>query len=345
MVDDGAAIVDVGGESTRPGSAGVSLDVELARVLPVIEGSTACRSRSTPRRPRSPAGRWRRSDDGQRRDGAARRRRRWRASWRRAARTSASCTCRASRARCRTTRATTTSWRRWRRASTSGSRSPSRRASRADASASTRGSASARRSRTPSRSSAAGGSSSAGRPVLVGVSRKRFLGRARRSGGDARLARRVAAAARGARRRRLGAARARRARARRRAAGGAACGSRVREVEIRGRAGLFGRHGVLPAERELGQRFRFDLVLVVGERRRCDTASWTRCTTARSPSARWPIADGRPTHLLEALADAIADDAARRVPARARDGARAQARRPCRPCSTTFGRRHAPTRA
>src|SRR5439155_26926288 len=37
MFDEGAAIVDVGGESTRPGSAGVSLDEELRRVLPVLE--------------------------------------------------------------------------------------------------------------------------------------------------------------------------------------------------------------------------------------------------------------------------------------------------------------------
>jgi dihydropteroate synthase len=37
MVADGAAIVDVGGESTRPGSTGVSADEELARVLPVLE--------------------------------------------------------------------------------------------------------------------------------------------------------------------------------------------------------------------------------------------------------------------------------------------------------------------
>jgi dihydropteroate synthase len=37
MVEDGAAIVDVGGESTRPGAADVSLDEELARVLPVLE--------------------------------------------------------------------------------------------------------------------------------------------------------------------------------------------------------------------------------------------------------------------------------------------------------------------
>jgi dihydropteroate synthase len=37
MVADGAALVDVGGESTRPGSAGVSLDEELRRVQPVLE--------------------------------------------------------------------------------------------------------------------------------------------------------------------------------------------------------------------------------------------------------------------------------------------------------------------
>jgi dihydropteroate synthase len=38
MIDDGAAIVDIGGESTRPGSEGVSLDEELRRVVPVLEG-------------------------------------------------------------------------------------------------------------------------------------------------------------------------------------------------------------------------------------------------------------------------------------------------------------------
>lgn len=37
MIEDGAAIVDVGGESTRPGSERVSLDEELRRVLPVLE--------------------------------------------------------------------------------------------------------------------------------------------------------------------------------------------------------------------------------------------------------------------------------------------------------------------
>ena len=34
---EGAAIVDVGGESTRPGAAGVPVDEEIRRVLPVIE--------------------------------------------------------------------------------------------------------------------------------------------------------------------------------------------------------------------------------------------------------------------------------------------------------------------
>src|SRR5213080_1484311 len=38
MVAEGAAIVDVGGESTRPGSDGVALDEELRRVMPVLEG-------------------------------------------------------------------------------------------------------------------------------------------------------------------------------------------------------------------------------------------------------------------------------------------------------------------
>ena len=37
MVDEGADIIDIGGESTRPGAASVSAAVELKRVLPVIE--------------------------------------------------------------------------------------------------------------------------------------------------------------------------------------------------------------------------------------------------------------------------------------------------------------------
>jgi dihydropteroate synthase len=38
MLDEGAAIVDIGGESTRPGSEAVSVDEELRRVVPVLEG-------------------------------------------------------------------------------------------------------------------------------------------------------------------------------------------------------------------------------------------------------------------------------------------------------------------
>jgi len=37
MVADGAAIIDVGGESTRPGSDPVSVDQQIQRVVPVIE--------------------------------------------------------------------------------------------------------------------------------------------------------------------------------------------------------------------------------------------------------------------------------------------------------------------
>ncbi|MFP5299364.1 MAG: dihydropteroate synthase, partial [Actinomycetota bacterium] len=37
MVEQGATIIDVGGESTRPGAEPVPQDEELRRVLPVIE--------------------------------------------------------------------------------------------------------------------------------------------------------------------------------------------------------------------------------------------------------------------------------------------------------------------
>ena len=37
MLAEGAAIVDVGGESTRPGAEGVTLEEELRRVVPVLE--------------------------------------------------------------------------------------------------------------------------------------------------------------------------------------------------------------------------------------------------------------------------------------------------------------------
>lgn len=37
MVEEGAALIDVGGESTRPGAAPVPVQEEMARVLPVVE--------------------------------------------------------------------------------------------------------------------------------------------------------------------------------------------------------------------------------------------------------------------------------------------------------------------
>ncbi|MCP4725588.1 MAG: dihydropteroate synthase, partial [bacterium] len=38
MIEDGAEMIDIGGESTRPGSDFVSREEELERILPVIEG-------------------------------------------------------------------------------------------------------------------------------------------------------------------------------------------------------------------------------------------------------------------------------------------------------------------
>lgn len=37
LIDEGAEVLDIGGESTRPGSEGVTADDELARVAPVLE--------------------------------------------------------------------------------------------------------------------------------------------------------------------------------------------------------------------------------------------------------------------------------------------------------------------
>ncbi len=41
LVEQGAVILDIGGESTRPGAVPVSLEEELRRVIPVIEGLAA----------------------------------------------------------------------------------------------------------------------------------------------------------------------------------------------------------------------------------------------------------------------------------------------------------------
>ena len=40
MVEDGADIIDIGGESTRPGSESITIDEELRRTIPVIEALT-----------------------------------------------------------------------------------------------------------------------------------------------------------------------------------------------------------------------------------------------------------------------------------------------------------------
>ncbi len=44
LIADGAAIVDIGGESTRPGAEPVALEEELARVVPVIAGIAAAQT-------------------------------------------------------------------------------------------------------------------------------------------------------------------------------------------------------------------------------------------------------------------------------------------------------------
>ena len=41
IAGEGAAIIDVGGESTRPGAAAVDEEIEIARTIPVIEGIAA----------------------------------------------------------------------------------------------------------------------------------------------------------------------------------------------------------------------------------------------------------------------------------------------------------------
>ena len=38
MVEDGADIIDIGGESSRPGASPVSVNEELERVIPVVQG-------------------------------------------------------------------------------------------------------------------------------------------------------------------------------------------------------------------------------------------------------------------------------------------------------------------
>jgi aspartate/methionine/tyrosine aminotransferase len=46
MAEEGAAFIDVGGESTRPGAAAVGADEELRRVIPVIERLRGAKQRA-----------------------------------------------------------------------------------------------------------------------------------------------------------------------------------------------------------------------------------------------------------------------------------------------------------
>ena len=51
---EGAAILDIGGESTRPGAAEVSVEEELRRVVPVVEALAGRRRRAYRWTPASP---------------------------------------------------------------------------------------------------------------------------------------------------------------------------------------------------------------------------------------------------------------------------------------------------
>ena len=39
MIEQGADIIDIGGESTRPGAEAVTLDEEIQRVMPMLESN------------------------------------------------------------------------------------------------------------------------------------------------------------------------------------------------------------------------------------------------------------------------------------------------------------------
>ena len=42
LISDGADIIDIGGESTRPGSKPISVEEEINRVIPVIKEVKKC---------------------------------------------------------------------------------------------------------------------------------------------------------------------------------------------------------------------------------------------------------------------------------------------------------------
>ena len=63
LVEAGASMIDVGGESGRTDREAVPVEEEMRRVVPVVERLAAdgITCRSTPGAPRSPARRWRRA--------------------------------------------------------------------------------------------------------------------------------------------------------------------------------------------------------------------------------------------------------------------------------------------
>ena len=111
---EGADVLDVGGESTRPGSDPVAEDEELARVLPVIEAlagqADAPISIDTRRAAVAREAAGGRRGHRQRRDRPPGRPRHGPPPWPRPARAWSSCTCSASRGPCRTGPRTTIFW-------------------------------------------------------------------------------------------------------------------------------------------------------------------------------------------------------------------------------------------
>lgn len=71
---------------------------------------------------------------------------------------------------------------------------------------------------------------------------------------------------------------------------------------------FFGRHGVFPAERELGARFSVDVELAgdLGQASRSDHLEDT-IDYARAYDLVKEVVEGEPCHLLEAVAGRIAD--------------------------------------
>jgi 7,8-dihydroneopterin aldolase/epimerase/oxygenase len=95
-------------------------------------------------------------------------------------------------------------------------------------------------------------------------------------------------------------------------------------VELHGLE-LHGRHGVLPEEREHGQRFLFDVELEVGERAAATDRIEDAVDYREVAAIVREVSDARAYRLLEALAVAVADALLARLPA---EGVRVRVRKP-----------------